>query len=120
MRTDASIFLEHILESIEVVEEYTSGFDRQGFLATRWIQDVVIRRLEIIGEAVKNLPVDLRAAHPEVPWSDVAGLRDVLIHRYFAVDLPLTWEMVQLELPGLKQQIREILAGMGEAPTSQD
>lgn len=116
MSKDASVFLEHILQSIEIIEKYTAEFDREGFLGTQWIQDVVVRRLEVIGEAVKNLPWSLRKAHPEVPWGDLAGVRDVLIHRYFAVDLDLTWDMVQLEVPGLKQQIQKILA---DAPPPQ-
>jgi uncharacterized protein with HEPN domain len=116
---DASIFLEHILESITIIEEYTAEFDEERFLGTRWVQDAVIRRLEIIGEAVKNLPESLRAAHPEVPWRDVAGMRDVLIHRYFGVDLELTWSTVQKGLPTLKRQVHEILEQLGDAPPSQ-
>ena len=76
--------------------------------------------MEIIGEAVKNLPESLQAAHPEVPWRYVAGMREVLIHRYFGVDLELTWSTVQEKLPTLKRQVHEILQHMGDAPPSQD
>jgi uncharacterized protein with HEPN domain len=117
---DASVFLEHILESITIIQEYTAGFEEEQFLATRWVQDAVIRRLEIIGEAVKNLPGELRAAHPRVPWRDLAGLRDVLIHRYFGVDLELTWRLVQQELPPFERQVREILEHSGGSPDPQD
>jgi len=71
-----------------------------------------MRRLEIIGEAVKRLPLDLKKAHPGVPWKKIAGMRDVLIHEYFGVDLKLTWEVVERELPALKPKIEAIKKGL--------
>ena len=112
-RRDPSVFLAHILESIEAIEAYTSDLDEAAFLDDARVQDAVVRRLEIIGEAVKNLPDAFRAARPEVPWKRLAGLRDVLIHRYFVVDLELTWEMVQDQLPTLKQQIERLQEEVG-------
>ena len=76
------------------------------------LQDLVMRRLEIIGEAVKRLPLDLKKAHPGVPWKKIAGMRDVLIHEYFGVDLKLTWEVVERELPALKPKIEAIKKGL--------
>jgi uncharacterized protein with HEPN domain len=70
----------------------------------------VVRRLEIIGEAVKGIPDNVRARHPAVPWREIAGARDVLIHEYFRVDLEMTWAMVRRDLPTLETQVREILA----------
>lgn len=103
------VLLEHIIESIELIEQYAEGVDRAAFLEDPQLQDSVYRRLEIIGEAVKNLPADYRAAHPHVPWKRVAGLRDVLIHQYFEADAGLTWSLLQESLPAFKNQIIELL-----------
>ena len=72
-------------------------------------QDAVARRIEVIGEAVKRLPESLCQQHPEVPWREIAGARDVLIHEYFRIDVRLAWEMVQKDIPDLAARIRKIL-----------
>jgi uncharacterized protein with HEPN domain len=105
---DVRLYLQDILDSIERIESYAA--DEQGFRADPMVQDAVIRRLEIIGEASKRVPESLRAAHPKVAWRQAAGMWDVLIHDYSRVDLDLTWGVVQRELPQLKAQIRGILA----------
>lgn len=103
------VLLEHILESIGLIEQYTEGVDRAASLEDPQLQDSVYRRLEIIGEAVKNLPADYRAEHAHVPWKRVAGLRDVLIHQYFEADAGLTWSLLQESLPTFRNQIIELL-----------
>lgn len=105
----ADILLHEILEAIQLVERYTNGLTYLDFEADVEKQDAVIRRLEIIGEAVKGLPDELRSKYSEVPWSDIAGARDIMIHEYFRIDLELAWEMVQDDLPRLARVVRRIL-----------
>ena len=93
------------LNSIELIESYTVGVSKDSFLANTQIQDAVLRRLEIVGEAVKRIPVEVRAKHPTTPWRDIAGTRDVLIHEYFGVDLELMWVTITDHLSPLKAEI---------------
>lgn len=109
MKKDIGIFLKHILESIERIEEFTKGVSKEKFLDSVQLQDAVIRRLEIIGEAVKNIPQDFRNKHADVPWNEIARTRDKLIHGYFGVDLTLTLDIVKKDLPELKKKIKKIL-----------
>ncbi len=105
MKKDIKIFLEHILESINLVEEYVKDKDKSDFLKSIQLQDSVIRRIEIIGEAIKNVPNIFKEKYPQIPWKQITGMRDILIHQYFGVDLNLTWEVIIKELPKLKKEI---------------
>lgn len=109
MRKNPQVFLKHILESIEWIEKETKNLSKDKFIQNVPRQDIVIRRLEIIGEAVKNLPAGFRKKYPDIPWQKIAGLRDKLIHGYFGIDLELVWEIVQKNLPPFKEQIKKIL-----------
>ena len=109
MKKDPKVFLTHILESIQLIEEYSQKLSETKFHKDRLLQDAVIRRLEIIGEAVKNLPVSFKTKHLDIPWKQMAGMRDVLIHEYFDVDLFLTWQVVKQELPLVKKKLLGIL-----------
>jgi len=110
MKRDESVYLRHILDAITRIEEYTCGVDEQAFRDRTLIQDGVIRQLEILGEAVKHLPVALREKHPDIPWQDIAGARDMLSHHYFGVSLDEVWLMVERDIPVLKAQVIAILS----------
>ena len=99
--------------NIELIEGFVSDVTQAQFEANIEKQDAVIRRLAIIGEAVKNVPNDIRAEYPEVPWRDAAGLRDVVVHEYFGVSLDVIWGVAVRELPLLKAHILHIKAGLG-------
>ena len=109
MKKDPKVFIGHILESIHLIEKYVDQMSKDDFLKSVSIQDAVIRRLEIIGEAVKNIPPEFRDEYPDIPWRQIAGMRDVLIHGYFGVDLDLTWKVVKSDLPKLERKIAGIL-----------
>ncbi|RUS95254.1 DUF86 domain-containing protein [Dulcicalothrix desertica PCC 7102] len=110
---DERLYLSNIKECIERIEEYTSG-GRDAFMQTTMIQDAVIRKLEIIGEATKRLSPELKATYSDVPWKQMAGLRDVLIHDYLKVNLNLVWEIVESNLSELKEQVSAIIEGSSE------
>ncbi|MCB5272378.1 MAG: DUF86 domain-containing protein [Candidatus Cloacimonetes bacterium] len=106
---DDFIYVQHILEAIEQISAYIDGIDKAAFRTDRMRQDAVIRQLEIIGEATKNISADLRNAYPDIPWKDMAGMRDVLIHHYFGVDIGAVWRTATEDAIALEQQISEIL-----------
>ncbi|MDP2959544.1 MAG: DUF86 domain-containing protein [Longimicrobiales bacterium] len=109
MTRGTRILLGDILEAAELLERYTRDLTFEQFAEDTEKQDAVARRLEVIGEATKALPQDLRERYPAVPWREIAGARDVLIHEYFRIDLELAWQMVQEDVPDLAEQVRTIL-----------
>ena len=114
MARDELVYLRHILDAIKIVEEYLQGVDEAKFKATRLLQDGAIRQIEIIGEAVRHISKDIRKTYPEIPWQDVAGMRDKLIHGYFGVDIEKVWDTAQDDLPVLKKQVTGILKDFGQ------
>lgn len=109
MNKDYNIYLYHILESIENIERYTKGLNWEEFLKSKLVQDGVIRNLEIIGEATKNIPAAIKAKYTKIEWKKMAGMRDILIHDYLGVDLERVWRALCNRLPVLKQEINKIL-----------
>jgi uncharacterized protein with HEPN domain len=108
MKKDPAVFLGHIMDSIELIERYSEGMTETDLMRSVGLQDQIIRRIEIIGEAVKNLPDDLKKDYPEVPWRDIAGMRDIVVHEYFRVDIESVWDVVKKDIPELKQKIQKI------------
>ena len=115
MPHDDLVYLRHILDAINIVEEYLHEVKEDQFNRTRLLQDGVIRQIEIVGEAVRHISQDIRRTYPEIPWQDVAGMRDKLIHDYFGVDIEKVWLTTQEDLPVLKEQVIEILRDFGQA-----
>src|SRR5262245_60471484 len=113
---DDSVYLQHILGSAKRVRDYTRD-GRDAFLAKTMAQDAVIRNLEIIGEAVKNLSQTVRTANPDVPWKRIAGMRDEVIHRYFELKLDIVWQVVEHHLPALVARVETILASLPSSTT---
>ncbi len=107
-------YLLHIRDAIARIESYTVG-GKDAFTRETMAQDAVIRNLEIVGEAVKNLSAEIRDRSPQIPWKQIAGLRDVLIHDYFGVRIESVWNVVENRLPELKAGVEELLATPPEA-----
>ena len=109
MPRDSKVYLDDILEATRKIMAYTGGFSKTAFLDDEKTIDAVVRNLEVIGEAVKNLPESLRVNHPAVERKKIAGLRDVLIHEYFGLDTEIVWDIVQSKVPALDREVRAML-----------
>ncbi len=102
------IYLLHIRDAIEKVLKYTA-VTKEAFLSDSKTQEAVVRNIEIIGEATKNLSEALRTKYPDIPWKRIAGMRDKLIHEYFGVNYELIWDVIEKDFPGLREAIQKIL-----------
>ena len=106
---DNKIFLKHILESMDYIEQFIKNKPKEEFKESIQLQDAIIRRLEIIGEAVKNMDESFKEANKNVEWKKIAGMRDIIIHKYFGIDLELVWNVILDDLPKLKKEVKKIL-----------
>ena len=109
MAREVALYLQDIWESLLAVEKYLKGVSLSDFQKNQQIQDAVVRRLEIMGEAAKNVDDAFRSLHPEIPWKKIAGLRDILIHEYFGVNIDRVWEVFRKDFPALKAELSKII-----------
>lgn len=108
MKRDVGLFIEDILDSIKNIKDFAKGLNKDKFSKDNLRQSAIIRQLEIIGEAVKNIPDSFRGRYPKIPWKDISGFRDKLSHAYFGVNMERVWNIMELDLPRFEEEMRKI------------
>ncbi len=106
---DDLLYIEHILQSIERIQSYITGLDQTAFTKNLVTQDAVVRQLEVIGEATKRVSKEFRSKYPDIPWSDMAGMRDILIHDYIDVDFNIVWKTASESIHNLKDLLKKLV-----------
>jgi len=106
---DYKLYLDDILQAIKKIEKYTKGLSLKEIKKDDLVIDGVVRNLEIIGEAVKNIPSYVKDKHPGIEWKKISGLRDILAHEYFGIDLEILWDIIKNKIPDFKAEISRLL-----------
>ena len=114
MKKEILIFIKHMMESIKRIEDYSKNLTKEKLENKLKDQDAIIRRIEVLGEAVKNIPHNFRDKHPEIEWKKIAGTKDILIHHYFGVDINEIWDIIKKDLPDLKRKLKKIEEELGK------
>ena len=109
MKKDDTVYLRHILDAIELIKEYTEEMSENEFLSNSMAHDAVVRQIEIIGEAARNISDNFRVLHPNLPWGKMIGIRNKIIHEYFNVNFAIVWDTIQDDLPSLQKAIKSVL-----------
>ncbi len=113
MKKDEAL-LKHVLEAVESIEEYVGKMTKEDFMSegNKMVRDAVIREFEIIGEATRMLSEETKNLNPDLPWRDIADMRNKLIHEYFGVEMAIVWKTIESDLPMLKKVIQEVLSSL--------
>ncbi len=114
MKRDPGLYLDDILQSIKAIENYTQGVSQEQLDTNQLLQDAVVRRLEIIGEAANHLPKELTDRYPKIPWRRITGMRNMITHKYFGILVERVWEVIDRDLPTLKASIVRMMAELAE------
>ena len=112
MKRDYTLYLKDILESCRFIQEFVNGFDYDQFISDEKTVSAVVQKLEVIGEASKNIPDEIKQKAPDITWKEMAGMRDRLIHAYFGIDYKLVWETIKVFINELSNTIEELLTDL--------
>jgi uncharacterized protein with HEPN domain len=114
MKRDYRLFVKDILDAIDKIEEFIGNMEYGEFIQDDKTSTAVVKKIEIIGEAIKNIPKDVRVKYNAIPWKDIVGMRNKITHNYFKIDYEIVWNVVKEKLPALKIQVEQVLKEMDE------
>lgn len=109
MKRDYNLFVKDILDAIDKTEHFIKDMDYQEFIQDDKTSTAVVKKIEIIGEAIKNIPPDIKAKYSNIPWRDIVGMRNKISHGYFGIDYEIVWAVIKKKLPELKTHITQML-----------
>ncbi|MCS7158692.1 MAG: DUF86 domain-containing protein [Blastocatellia bacterium] len=109
MKRDYTLFVQDILAAMDAIEQFVEGMSMEDFCQDDKTASAVIRKFEIIGEAVRHIPLPIRRAYPDIPWKEMAGMRDRLIHGYFGIDYELVWQAIKVHIPQTRRKLQAVL-----------